>query len=55
MLSKHQKVFCAFIDLEKAYDRVVRDELWSTLSMYGVDGHLIRVLKSLYKDSSAVV
>ncbi|XP_052753680.1 craniofacial development protein 2-like [Galleria mellonella] len=35
-LAQHQKVFCAFIDLEKAYDRVERNELWSTLAMYGV-------------------
>ncbi|XP_050563412.1 uncharacterized protein LOC126912929 [Spodoptera frugiperda] len=30
-LSRHQRVFCAFIDLEKAYDKVMRDELWSAL------------------------
>ena len=54
-LAKHQKVYCAFIDLEKAYDRVVRNELWSTLSTYGVSSSLIRALKSLYENSSACV
>ena len=54
-LAKHKKVYCAFVDLEKAYDSVWREELWSTLSMYGVDRRLIRALKSLYKDSSACV
>ncbi|KAI5640813.1 reverse transcriptase (RNA-dependent DNA polymerase) domain-containing protein [Phthorimaea operculella] len=54
-LAKNQKVYCAFVDLEKAYDRVVRNELWSALSMHGVSSSLIRALKSLYKDSSACV
>ncbi|KAI5644408.1 reverse transcriptase (RNA-dependent DNA polymerase) domain-containing protein [Phthorimaea operculella] len=54
-LAKNQKVYCAFLDLDKAYDRVVRNELWSALSMHGVSSSLIRALKSLYKDSSACV
>ncbi|KAJ2945399.1 hypothetical protein O0L34_g204 [Tuta absoluta] len=54
-LAKNQKVYCAFVDLEKAYDRVVRNELWSALSMHGVSSILIRALKSLNKDSSACV
>lgn len=54
-LAKNRKVFCTFVDLEKAYDKVERDDLWSTLSVYGVDGNLIRALKSLYDGSSACV
>ncbi|CAG9134602.1 unnamed protein product [Plutella xylostella] len=55
VLAKQQKVFCAFVDLEKAYDRVRRNDLWETLSVYGVDGHLTRALRSLYRESSACV
>jgi hypothetical protein len=40
-LAKNQKVYCAFIDLKKAYDTVVRDDLWLTLSMYGVNIQMI--------------
>ena len=54
-MAKGQKVYCLFIDLEKAYDRVMRNELWSALAMHGVNSSLIRALKSLYKDSSACV
>ncbi|KAG7301870.1 hypothetical protein JYU34_013269 [Plutella xylostella] len=54
-LAKNQKVFCVFLDLEKAYDRVARNELWKTLSMFGLSGELIRALKSLYVTSSACV
>lgn len=43
-LAIRQKVFCEFIDLEKVYDRVVRNDLWSTLLMYGVDSQMVRAL-----------
>ncbi|CAK1597415.1 unnamed protein product [Parnassius mnemosyne] len=54
-LAKNQKVFCAFMDLEKAYDRVDRDVLWQTLNSFGLTAGLIQALKSLYRDSSACV
>ena len=54
-LAKHKKVYCAFLDLEKANDSVWREELSSMLFMYVVGGRLKRALKFLYKDSSACV
>ncbi|CAK1596230.1 unnamed protein product, partial [Parnassius mnemosyne] len=54
-LAKNQKVFCAFMDLEKAYDKVNRDMLWQTLNSFGLSAGLIQALKSLYRDSSACV
>ncbi len=35
---KHKKLYAAFMDLEKAYDRVDREALWSVLKIYGVGG-----------------
>ena len=29
-------LFACFVDLEKAYDRVLRDKLWKVLQEYGV-------------------
>ncbi len=37
-LEKECKLFAAFMDLEKAYDRVDRNGLWDTLRVYGVGG-----------------
>ncbi len=39
-LGKDKKLYAAFMDLEKAYDRVDREALWSVLRIYGVGGQL---------------
>ena len=41
-------LFACFNDLEKAYDRVTRDKLGKVLREYGVDGQLLRAIKSFY-------
>ena len=41
-------LFACFVDLEKAYDRAPRDKLWKVLQEYGVDGQLLRAIKSFY-------
>ena len=54
-MAKGKDVYFAFMDLEKAYDRVDRNALWSVLNIYGVGGKLLRAVKSLYKWSRACV
>ena len=39
----------AFLDLEKAFDRVNRNQQWQILDKRGIPYHLIEVIKSLYK------
>ena len=41
-------LFACFVDLEKAYDRVPQDKLWTVLQEYGVNGQLLCVIKSFY-------
>jgi hypothetical protein len=43
-----KKTFCAFIDIQKAYDRVWRDGLWYKLYKYGIRGKMWRVLRNIY-------
>jgi len=50
-----KKVFWAFMDLEKAYDRVDRKAVWEVLRMYGVGGNLLKAVKSFYDGSKACV
>jgi hypothetical protein len=40
----------AFVDLEKAFDRVPRAVVWRALKNLGVDDGLISVIKSFYED-----
>ena len=52
-LDQHQKLFCAFVDLEKAYGRVDHERLWQVLSLEAIDDRLLRAIVSLY-DSACV-
>ena len=54
-LAKGKKVYFAFMDLEKAYDKVDRGALWKVLRLYGVGGKLLNAVKSLYALSKACV
>ncbi|KAK3541961.1 hypothetical protein QTP86_008147 [Hemibagrus guttatus] len=44
-----------FVDLEKAYDRVLREELWYCMKKSGVAEKYVRVLQDMYERSRAVV
>ena len=35
-LEKGKDMYFAFLDLEKAYDRVDRDAMWNVLRLYGI-------------------
>ena len=48
-------VFCAFMDLEKAYDSIDRHGMWQMLTVYGVGGKLLKAVQSFYVDSRACV
>jgi len=50
-----KKVFAVFVDLEKAYDRVNRRELWQVLCEYGVRGKLLDGVRAMYENSKACV
>ena len=48
-------MYFAFLDLEKAYERVDRDAMWNVLRLNGIGGRLLRGVKSLYVGSKASV
>ncbi len=45
-LGKGKKLYSAFMDLKKAYDRVDREALWSVLKIYGVGRQLLNPVRS---------
>ena len=52
-LAKMNDLFWAFMDLEKAYDRVDRDALRQVLRLYRLGEKLLKAVQSFYVDSKA--
>ena len=48
VLANKSKLFCAFIDYEKAFDTVVRDALWVKLVNLNISCKILTMLKSIY-------
>ena len=46
-LDKNKDLYFAFVDLEKAFDRVPRKVLWWVLRKVGVDEWLIRTIQAM--------
>ncbi|KAK3506247.1 hypothetical protein QTP70_012801 [Hemibagrus guttatus] len=50
-----KELHCVFVDLEKAYDRVPREELWYCMRKSGVAEKYVRVVQDMYERSRTVV
>ena len=49
--ARKECLFVAFIDMEKAYDRVNRKKLFEAMREYGVQNFLVDVIKRIYGGS----
>ena len=54
-LTKHKNLYCAFVDLEKAFDRVPRVILWWAMRTLGIEEWIVRVTQAMYKHASSAV
>ncbi|KAK3552020.1 hypothetical protein QTP70_031590 [Hemibagrus guttatus] len=50
-----RELHCLFVDLEKVYDRVPREELWYCMRKSGVAEKYVRVVQDMYERSRTVV
>ena len=48
-----KQYYCAFLDIEKAYDTVDREVLWEILHRMGLEDKVVNIVKSLYNNTSA--
>ena len=48
VLNQGKKLYCVFIDFTKAFDYVVRDNLWYKLVKLGLRGKILNIVKSMY-------
>ena len=55
MKEKKKRVWIAFMDLEKAYDRVDRDAMWQVMRIYGIGGRVLGGIMSFYDEGRACV
>ena len=55
VLKQNSKMYCAFVDYEKAFHTVVRDALWFKLIDSGVSSKMVKMIKSLYSKVLAAV
>ena len=55
VLASRNKLFCAFIDYEKAFDTVNHDILWVKLVQSGLSCKIMNMIKSIYSNIKACV
>ena len=48
-INSGKKLYTFFIDFSKAFDYVVRDNLWYKLLQYGIGGNILKIIMSMYK------
>lgn len=48
MLNNGKRLYCAFVDLKKAFDSVYRNALWLKLYKLGINGKMLRIIRALY-------
>ena len=54
-LSRKKKIYFAFVDLEKAFDRVPRSVLWWTMRKVGINECVIKLVNILYDGANSCV
>ena len=52
---KRLSTFAVFIDLSKSYDSIQRSLLWGKLSDIGIEGKIIRAIRSMYANVQSCV
>ena len=50
-----RELHCVFVDLEKAYDRVPREELWYCMRKSGIPGKYVGLVQNMYEESETAV
>ena len=48
-MAKNKELWMAFVDLEKAFDRVPREVVWWALRYLGVDEWIVSVIRAMYE------
>ena len=55
MLNNNKRLYCAFVDLKKAFDSVYHNALWLKLYKLGINGNLLRIIRAMYNSVKCCV
>ena len=50
-----KELHCVFVDLEKAYDKVPREEVWYCMRKFGLAEKYVRIVQDMYDGSTTAV
>lgn len=51
----NKQLFCAFVDLKQAFDKVWHSGLWQKLQLYQINGKCLRVIQSMYNNIKSCI
>ena len=54
-LNKRKRLYCCFVDYQKAFDTINRTKLWTKLLSSGISGRILKVIKNLYSQAKSCV
>ena len=54
-LAKNKKLYFAFVDLEKAFDRVPRKVIWWAMQKLGIEEWIVRFVQAMYNNTRSRV
>ena len=52
---QRKPLYCCFVDLTAAFDRIPRHLLWERLRSRGIDGEMLRAVQAVYHNAKIVV
>ena len=55
IVSQNAKLYCIFIDYERAFDSIIRDALWLKLIEIEISSKMTVTIKAMYKDVKSCV
>ena len=55
VLKEKGRLFCAFLDLKKAFDSVYLNGLWFKLYKLGINAKMLRIIKDMYNEVKVCV
>ena len=50
-----KELYCVFVDLEKAYNRIPREEMWYCMRKSGIVEKYVRLVQDMYEESETMV